>query len=52
MRSNNGNEYSKISFSRKVPINQAIPLITSYIAQGFTIYYNPISTILRVTKTL
>lgn len=51
MRSNN-NEYSKLSFSKKVPISQAIPMITSYIMQGFTVYYNPVSTVLRITKTL
>lgn len=52
MRSNNSNEYSKMSFSRKVPVSQAIPMITSYIMQGFTVYYNPVSTVLRITKTL
>ena len=41
---------ASISSSMKVPPEKAIVLIPGYIMNGFIIYYNPNTNILKVTK--
>ena len=41
---------SSFSTTIKVPPNKAVAYIAMYIAQGYIIYYNPNTELLRLTK--